>query len=696
MNKKKSKKVTKLSKKQNAKKIKLKIKYRSFLTLIAILASFFLIYNIYLLGPIEPLLRIIVIFIILFIDLYFIRKNNSSKNKNLYIMLMILFITINFSIGMGLNKVYSLINNLNKANITYSTSLITKTENEINEIDDIVNKKIGLLNDPTSVDNYTLAKEIIENNQLKEDNEIVLYEDLTNMLHDLYQNNIDCIFISSNYPTMFQTIDEYQNISQQTKIITTSEKSVKKEDSIDYVKSDGKNITKPFTILLMGVDSESDGLIKNASNGDSLILISFNPKTLNATMLSIPRDSYVPISCFKEQRESKITHAGWYGASCMLSTIENIVGVKVDYYLKINFKGVVSLVNTLGGVTVDVPKDLCTDNSSRTGQVCIEKGIQTLDGEGALVLARNRYDLARGDLDRANNQQLLLKAMLNQAKNINSISHLENILKTISNNIDTNMTTSQILSLYNIAKDIFTVGRNNGENIISIQKLSLAGEGQMIYDEGAKLTLWNYILNKESIKDVEVAIKENLETAKLITNFDYSVNDFYQSKIVGNGPYKTKNTYTLLPNFIGENISNVEQFAKKNNIKVEYNYENNNSSIYKNGDIIYQNYPKNSRIDKIKTLKVTVLKKSTNNQKLDCTSTENKNKECFLPSFIGKTKGETESYFNQYKNNINIIYNEVPISLYPGRKLGTVVGQNYKVSTHLSKIKTIEFTIIGE
>ena len=122
----------------------------------------------------------------------------------------------------------------------------------------------------------------------------------------------------------------------------------------------------------MGVDSKKENIKDSSFNGDALMLITFNPNTLNATILSIPRDSYVPIACFPGQRKNKITHAAWYGEECMIDTIENFTGIKIDYYLKINFKGVVKLVDALGGIDVDVPYQLCEQNSSRQwGKYCL-------------------------------------------------------------------------------------------------------------------------------------------------------------------------------------------------------------------------------------------------------------------------------------------------------------------------------------
>lgn len=154
---------------------------------------------------------------------------------------------------------------------------------------------------------------------------------------------IDAAILPKTYPTMFTSIEEYKNIGTETKIIATKEKTLTKEEIAKYTGEEMVNInqsnqiTEPFTVLLMGIDSTEETLSKNATgNGDALMLVTFNPKTLNATILSIPRDSYVPIACFTNQKENKITHAAWNGESCMIKTIENFTGINIDYYVKVN------------------------------------------------------------------------------------------------------------------------------------------------------------------------------------------------------------------------------------------------------------------------------------------------------------------------------------------------------------------------
>lgn len=487
-------------------KKKKKIKLNNLLVLLCIISSLYLIYRIYQFGPIEPAIRYIIIGIILLIDFIFFYKKQKIKGKKLILFVMVIYIGFNVFMSLVIGKVYDAIDSINKSKVIYSTSLVTLSSNDNNDIGNINNCKIGIINDTLSIDNYVIANDIIKENKLDSNNEIKKYDDILDMLSDLYSEKIDYMFISSNYQVMFSTTDGYENIGNELKVITTKDKSVAKNNS-----SNNSSVDGPFSILLMGVDSEKDGLKKNAyANGDSLILVTFNPDTYNATMMSIPRDSYLPITC-RNNKKNKLTHAGWYGTDCMIETIEKTFNIDIDYYVKVNFKGVVNLVDALNGVEVEVPKRLCTDNSDRMGNICIEKGLQTLDGEHALVLARNRYDLALGDIGRGYNQQLLIRAMIKKLTTVRSVNQLLDIIDTVSNNLDTNLTTNEILSFYNIFKDMIKINRNDDGDVFNIEQLKLEGTGKMVYFSNLKMKLWTYQLDKKSIDEVSKAMRVNLD-----------------------------------------------------------------------------------------------------------------------------------------------------------------------------------------
>ena len=582
------------------------------MSIVAIFCSCFLIYELLLLGAIEPLIRYIVIFTLVIIDILIIirlillkKKKKKKRKPILFVIFLILYVISCFGVAYVINYLYSKVDNINKDLVTYSSSLLTMADNKVSKISEVKDFEIGILDDKKSPEGYIIPQEIIKEYKLNDNNVLKTYDNYSSMLVDMYADELDAMFISSSYADMYSSITGYEDIATDTKVIISKDKEMKKSETSDIeIASTNKSVTEPFTILLMGIDSTDEVLSKNAvANGDTLILITFNPKTLNATMISIPRDSYVPIACWSSKDENKITHAAGYGNDCMIRTIQDYFGITIDYYAKINFKGLVKLVNAVGGVEVDVPQQLCTDDSSRNETICIEPGRQTLNGEQALVFARNRKSLVNGDFGRAQHQQEIIMALINKMKTITKVSQFTSILDTISNSLDTNLTTKQILEFYNIGKDIIKKSLSADEaDLINIQQLYLAGSSQMIYDERMRMVLYNYVPNTNSKKDVVQAMKENLELVqhKEIKSFSFSVNTPYEKDVIGKGPYKSGyGGFSLLPSFIGLSESAAASKAAGLGISVKF--------IGNGGTVVEQSYPVSKRIDKIKdTLTLTL------------------------------------------------------------------------------------------
>ena len=373
------------------------------LTLISILVLFggvgYFILSISKLNNIENNLRLIgsivlgIISLLLFIlSIRFLNKFKKIK-LTIVIILMLLIGGVGIFAAYNVDKVYGALSKVSDTSgyTTYSSSLVTLKDNEAESIKDIGDSELGILNDTTSYEGNIIPEEVIKEQKLN--NKTKEYDSYIAMIDALRDGEINYIFLPTNYTVMFGSMEGYEDIADETKVLLTQTKKVKNEKE-ESDSTNTKAITEPFTVLLMGVDSDAEGIANGSFNGDSLMVITFNPKTLSTTILSIPRDSYVPIACFSGQRKNKITHAAWKGETCMMDTIENFLDIKIDYYVKINFTGVVQLVDTLGGVEIDVPYNLCEQNSKRqwgSNTIYIEKGLQTLNGEQALAYARNRH-----------------------------------------------------------------------------------------------------------------------------------------------------------------------------------------------------------------------------------------------------------------------------------------------------------------
>lgn len=581
-------------------------------------ATGYFLYSLTLLGSIETFLRYVVGIVLIGLMIFFffhLRKTARQKKKVRFIVDIVLSLAYSallIFVGGNIIKAIGKVGNLTERETTYSASIVTLSSNKATSINDISSsKELGMIKDKKSVDGYQIPKQIIEDKNLK--NKVKYYDNYTDLLADLYDEEIEYVFLPSGYQSMFTSIEAYKNIAEDTKVIYTQKKSVKQEVSA------GKSLKEPFTILLMGIDSDTNDLTQSSSfNGDSLMLITFNPTTLNSTILSIPRDTYVPIACFNGKRKNKITHAAWQGEQCMMDTITGFTGIPIDYYVKINFKGAVQLVDALGGIDAEVPIGFCEQNSDRAwgeNTICVDAGYQHLNGEQALAWARHRKSAGFDDFVRGQNQQLVVKAMLNKLKDVRSLDTVYKILDTVGNNMATNMTTSEILSLYNIGKDVLTRTKDMAvEDVLSMQHLYISGADASIYDystingQGTRMRLYNFVPYQESLDAVIEAMKVNLGmiSPKMAKTFSFDASVPYEETIIGKMS-KGSTNLTLLPDFTGSSVAYVQSYGSSHGIRIIVN--GNGSRV------ISQSVPYGADLEFVKTLTIntgsTTTKKET-------------------------------------------------------------------------------------
>lgn len=598
------------------------------------------------LTGVETLLRIfvIVLFILYLLFYSFCNLLNllQRKYKGLIITTLIsILLTVIFFVGSYyINYIYKNLDGMQEnEKIIYTTYLITLKDSSFNE-----ESKIGIINKTIDNDNHELSTKLYKNKKL--DNDTTEYTDYIKMIGDLYNGNIEAIFVPGNYVTLFKNENGFENIASDTKIIYEYSEKMQNED-LNLVSN--KDFNEPLTFLFLGVDSEGDGLNANAAfNGDTLMLMSFNPKTLDAILLSIPRDTYVPIAC-NHNNYAKINSSAAYGTSCVISTINNLLGINIDYYVKINFKGVVDLVEAVGGVEVNVEAPsymadkyggkVCEQNSDRqfgNKLVCMNPGMQTLNGEQALAYARCRHMYIGSDLDRVKHQQQVVEALANKAMHFSSIKEFQDILNAVSKNIATNMDTDTILSGYNVAKNVLG-NKLSGKDSINIEKATLETYSLNVYvpSQGRNTSAQGYY--KDSLLDIQKSFNVILgkEKKELIKTFSFSVNETYEKSAPGKGK-RTGASGELLPSFVGKTVSEVESFGSSHNIKINVRYVDSGSEYY-NSDVAVglvgnQSVHKDVLLSSVSEITIYVVNsKETNNNvsenKSDNSSKSNDNKE---------------------------------------------------------------------
>lgn len=560
---------------------------------------------------VETPIRIgLIIFFGIYFLYYFLSNliNMIIKKHNKFSILLALSVIFSLVFTIGsyyMNILYNGLNNLSEeTHVIYTTNLITLKDKEFN-----VDSKIGIIQNKDDIEGYILPQELIKKENIK--NETKTFNDYYQMIDSLYEKEIDAVFLSGNYVTIFSGNEEYEKIKDETTVVKSLSKEMENQDL--EIKSD-KELTEPFSILVMGVDSTKDGLNANAAfNGDTLMLITFNPDTLNATLFSIPRDTYVPIAC-RTNYSYKINSSAAYGTKCVIDTVEDLVDIDIDYYIKINFQGVIDLINAIGGIDVEVTKSFCESDSNRrqgSYKICLKEGFQHINGEQALAYARHRHTLVRGDIDRTKHQQLIVEATAKKLIQSISFSDFEKLLNTISKNISTNIDTNEILSFYDTIKRML-LNSLNGSEMLTIEKTYMEYYHMPVYlsNNRYRSAIGYY---EDSLEAIKNAMKENLNLKKrtMAKSFSYDYNVDYEEKVIGKG-LKNKSSVATVPDFVGKSQSEAINWGDGNNIKVNIEYVTEGTSKYNDeyeaGYIVDQSIRKNTRVENISNITIYVNK----------------------------------------------------------------------------------------
>jgi LCP family protein required for cell wall assembly len=239
-------------------------------------------------------------------------------------------------------------------------------------------------------------------------------------------------------------------------------------------------LTRPVNILVLGLkvlssdvyelpaDYEDQGYhsLLNSFEGlsDTMLLIRFNPHTNQLVVLSLPRDTRTLV----QGQMTKLNEANRDGGPALaaMSVSDLLGGVEIDRYVRINVQGVEKLVDALGGVEVNVPQDMKYQDDSQHLYINLKAGQQHLDGDQALQFLRFRYD-DKGDIGRIQRQQMMMRAILEQALNPKTIARLPKILSVIQSHVDTNLSVEELLAL---------AGYASQTNAYNVQMLMLPGD----------------------------------------------------------------------------------------------------------------------------------------------------------------------------------------------------------------------------
>ncbi|WP_159649732.1 LCP family protein [Erysipelothrix aquatica] len=304
---------------------------------------------------------------------------------------------------------------------------------------DLVGAKVGYIQS-VNPEFETLIQENVQ--RYSRTSELVEYKDTKSLVDAALNKEIPFAVLPKNYTRLAETVDAPTNPFEPSKSIVNFSTSVSSEVSkVDVV-------SEPFTLLMLG---------NNDNLSDSIILATFNPNTMKATMTSVPRDSYVPIACYPGQTFDKINHSRGISRECMIDSVENFLDVDIDFYFETDFYALEKIVDALGGLDIESPLQFAgsfpieNSNPVEYEPITVPEGMNHLDGKQVVTFARERYSFADNDFARQRNQQYVIREIATAIINTRNPNTLVNILDGAKNNISTNMSVKHMTSLMGYA-----------------------------------------------------------------------------------------------------------------------------------------------------------------------------------------------------------------------------------------------------
>lgn len=270
------------------------------------------------------------------------------------------------------------------------------------------------------------------------------YAGLTELADGLLNGEVNAMLLNSAYLSVYEDMDGYTDFGTKVKEVGTVDveteiQAAAEETPVEPITT--ANGGKVYTIYLSGIDTRGEMTAKSRS--DVNIIATVNTDTHEILLVSTPRDYYVPLS-ISNGVPDKLTHAGIYGIDVCMDTLGMLYDIDINYYFRINFGGFVKVIDALGGITVDSDYDF---NSGNITGYHFNKGENYVNGEQALVFARERYAFQEGDRQRGKNQMAVIRGVVKKALSPEILTSYSSILSSLDGCFGTNITYEEIAQI---------------------------------------------------------------------------------------------------------------------------------------------------------------------------------------------------------------------------------------------------------
>ena len=416
------------------------------LSILLVVASFYLLYQLIKINvlPTKLLFLITIIFVLLdaIFALLLCYYTRAVVSKIICVVITLVLVFGSCLGGYYISKTGSLLTNI--TNVTKhaknTVSVVVKQSSDIKNKSQLNGLSVGTLRTIGTQGSSKALKELSKDGIVMNQSE---YDSLSAMLEAFYNGEVDSIIINESSRSQILDMESYADFDNNTRVVYQTSYKVENTDKANAV----TDITsKPFNVLISGSDTRG-GFDENGRS-DVIMVATVNPKTSTILLTSVPRDYYVTTACdaadgCMQGALDKITHTGIHGTNTTKRTVEQLLGVEINYTFKVGFDTVTDLVDALGGVDVYVEPGYAVTNQ----YFSVHEGVNHLNGHDALEYARERYAYTEGDRQRTKNQQQVLMGIVNEATKPSVITKYASIMDAMANTFSTTMSNEEISDL---------------------------------------------------------------------------------------------------------------------------------------------------------------------------------------------------------------------------------------------------------
>ena len=414
----------------------------------------------------------------------------TKKSPLVTTVVLVIFSLVSLVGIFGFKQMIDITNRMNQtaAFSEVEMSIVVPKESDIKDVSQLTSVQA-----PTKVDKNNIETLM---SALKKDKKVDVKVDDVASYQEAYDNlksgKSKAMVLSGSYASLLESVDS--NFASNLKTIYTYKIKKKNNNSAKQVDS------KVFNIYISGIDTY--GSISTVSRSDVNIIMTVNMNTHKILLTTTPRDAYVKIPGGGADQYDKLTHAGIYGVETSEQTLENLYGIKIDYYARINFTSFLKLIDQLGGVTVHNDQAF----TSLHGKFDFPVGDIQMNSEQALGFVRERYSLDGGDNDRGKNQEKVISAIVNKLASLKSVSNFTSIVNNLQDSVQTNMSLDTINALANTQLD------SGSKFTVTSQAVTGTGStGQLTSYAMPNSSLYMMKLDDSSVASASQAIKNLME-----------------------------------------------------------------------------------------------------------------------------------------------------------------------------------------